>query len=433
MTTRKMSPPEKQGIERVIKNSLKKGTAPDIVKKYLYEQYDMFEQEEINTIFSYVVLQEDTKTDLEDIRGSLPVVMEKDLKHTRFERRWVAENLVPENGVVLIAGRSGTYKTYFAMHWAVCIASGKPIFGSFRTQKGRVVYIDEENDLCELTERMESIKAGMGLTEDLEIAFLSSEGIKIEERLEQIEDFLTKFEPSVIIVDTLRRVVTFEENDAGQVSAFFTDVIKPIIKKHGCTWIFLHHMRKSVQGKPTEYSGDMLRGSSELLNIPPFVFITKTFPNVQDRVAFIYEKTRGMRKPAPIMIQLNWRENPKSVQFENLGAAEEVLNRKEECAKRVLVWLQTQNKGEFSTEEVVGAMKAENFSKPTIEKALALLLERREVSKLRRGIYLNPYVSNTRNHPDGIDGSMVNMDNASIRPINTYTADGTDGRSNAEK
>ena len=163
------------------------------------------------------------------------------------------------------------------------------------------------------------------------------------------------------------------------------------------------------------------------------VLASEKVPSTQNRFIFRQIKARSAREQPPIMIELQWGEEGNSLEFENLGSAEEVLDRDEECAKRILVWIERENKGEFRTAQAVEAMKLEGFSKPTIERALRLLGEQGKLVRRRKGVYLNPYVSNPQNHPEGIDGSMESKDNASIKPIDTYIPDGTDGKSKAEE
>jgi hypothetical protein len=86
-----------------------------------------------------------------------------------------------------------------------------------------------------------------------------------------IEDF--KIE--VIVFDSLKRFIAFEENNADEVNKFYVNIIKPIMAKYNVTIILLHHAKKDVQGANDL---DMIRGSSDFVNLCDCILFNKRMP-----------------------------------------------------------------------------------------------------------------------------------------------------------
>src|SRR5262249_37625011 len=75
------------------------------------------------------------------------------------------------------------------------------------------------------------------------------------------------FDPEIIIVETFRRVLKGSENESGDVSAFWNNIL-PIIKA-GKTLLISHHMRKPRTKSEAEGQGGRNRerasGSTDIL------------------------------------------------------------------------------------------------------------------------------------------------------------------------
>ena len=68
---------------------------------------------------------------------------------------------LPAGSKSILAAWQGSYKTTLLLNWAVCVNNALPVFGRFDTSKGRVLYVDRENN-PELTNlRVEKIARGL--------------------------------------------------------------------------------------------------------------------------------------------------------------------------------------------------------------------------------------------------------------------------------
>ena len=58
--------------------------------------------------------------------------------------KWLIENLIPETGVGLISGASGSFKSFLAGYLGLCVANGRKFADQAETIKGRVLYAAHE-------------------------------------------------------------------------------------------------------------------------------------------------------------------------------------------------------------------------------------------------------------------------------------------------
>jgi len=338
---------------------------------------------------------------IEDLK-LLPVIWDKDLVDIHLEEmNWYVKGYIPEKSIVMWGGKRASFKSWSALHLAVALASGMPLFNKFETTKVSVLYIDEENGIETLKDRISKIKQGMGITESLEnLGYVSFEGIKLDriEWRDKINNFLTDHNPCVIIVDSFRRIISTEENDATEVNKVFTELIRPIIQEHNCTWILIHHLRKGVGGKAPEDIMDELRGSSELTNYADIVIIFTRPPKVQNRFIFREAKCRRAKEQPPYMIEMKWDETCNSLIFDTIGTAEEILDSVDVCCKRIMIYLEENNLTKFEAKDIKEPMKKEGFSRANVDRSLAVLVAQSKILRPKRGHYLR--ITDTLNDYD---------------------------------
>jgi RecA-family ATPase len=346
-----------------------------------------------------------------DIEPELSIIYDKDLKNLHTQKiKWLIKDILPENSINFLGGKRGTFKSFLGLHITYCLASGKLLFNTFETQKTKVLYLDEENGLALIKERSEKIKKGLEIDKDLEeVAFLSFANLKLDKKewIDQLESFLQEFQPKVVVVDSLRRFVRFDENEAGQVSRLFTEFLRPISQKHGLSWILLHHMRKGIGGKNPVDDMDELRGSSDLSNYADVILLLQRNRGSNDSVVLKQPKNRYQQEITSKVLRLEWESD--SLKIISMGDAEESIYADEVCAKMIISWMAENEIATFKTKDVLEAMKNEKQTKPTTERALKRLLEQGTLLKPQRGVYelsanlnLNDFIepSKHQNHQD---------------------------------
>lgn len=328
---------------------------------------------------------DETKTEVE----SLPTISEDDLSKMDIKPTvWLVDNLIPERAIVFLVGKSDSYKSLGVLELSLCISRGLLLFNKFSTVAGGVLYVDEENGLPMLKERLEKLKNGLGIVDSGNINFLSFENIKIDrlEWKERLEKTLEILQPKVVIVDSLRRIISFDENEARLTSELYTNVLKPLSEKYGVTWVLLHHMRKGISGRTSSNELDEVRGSSDFGNLADVVLLFNRPRGTIDRLVLKQVKCRGKRSIEPKLIQLVWNEDETSLKMEYVGDAEETIFADELCAKAIMSWVAEQQKASFETKEVFEVLKGQ-YAKATIHRALELLLNQNKIIRIKRGHY----------------------------------------------
>lgn len=150
---------------------------------------------------------------------------------------WFIEKLIPERSVTLLHGKGGLGKTWLCLQIAKAIAEGQE-FLSLKTKTRSVIYIDLENSLPLLIERIRKIDIRdvlfWHLSEDPRPPKLDSKNyIKYK-----------KFAPeSLLIFDTLRAAHDGDENSSKDM-AFVMGRLKEL-RELGFTILLNHHTGKA--------------------------------------------------------------------------------------------------------------------------------------------------------------------------------------------
>ena len=329
--------------------------------------------------------------------GELKIISDKDLDSSEYSKppAWLIKDIIPEGSCCVLAGKRASYKSFLALYIAYCLASGKPFLSTFNSTKTRVLYIDEENGPAILGQRRATIKKGLGLSGYFDVDFLSFAAVDLEREVNALKDYFEiRGVPGLIIVDSLRRVIGVAEDDAGQISEFFTKVIRPISTEYGCAWLFIHHNRKGAPGgrQPLDEL-DEVRGSSDLVNYADIVLAANRLSGDAGTLIFKQLKSRYSEELGPKLCKFEWDESG-ALRLTLLGDAEENLYLDEACAKVILEWMGENQLHEFHTKEVKDALRARKYASRTAERALTLLVSRHQLIKPKKGVYQpNPALS----------------------------------------
>ncbi|MEK9158357.1 MAG: AAA family ATPase, partial [Patescibacteria group bacterium] len=201
-------------------------------------------------------IQETNRT--KDNKTISPIHLSELFKKEFPEPEWTVEHLVPAGAITAVSGAPASYKTWVMIELAKTVARGENLFNTFKTTKGNVLIIDEENGERMFYDRFKKIEG----SDDLNIFLLSLDSFKLtSQTVQQLKDFCKKESIKLIIFDSLVRIHSGNENDAMDMSEVMGMLRQ--IAKEGITIIFTHHHRKSgiLRSNPSQ---DM-RGSSDIL------------------------------------------------------------------------------------------------------------------------------------------------------------------------
>jgi len=330
-------------------------------------------------------------------KTTLNVYTDSDLKDYQPEPvSWLIEDEIPKSEIGLLVGKRGMRKTFTALAQVISITSGKTFLGDKIPEKKKVLYIDEEGGQNEIAKRTKLIKAGMGITESLDISFLSFENLKLNNisspKYKIFEEFVLELKPDLIVVDTLQRILSIEvDRDNQGISEFFTGVVRSLTKRIGCSWLFIHHMRKGNSQYKPEDQLDEIRGGSELVNYCRFVLMCEEPKKTRAKeekslVVFSVLKMSNSQIPPAKVFEFISDEN--SIRMNYLGTPEEVLNTEAKIAGAIKNFiLEKEMTGEFRTKDILENWEQIGFKKSSLHIGLRWLESNQEIVKEKRGFW----------------------------------------------
>ena len=224
----------------------------------------------------------------------------KDGKTTRFLCRGHSAWLI---------GPSGIGKSSLLMFIAVSCCLGMPFFGVTPQRPLRVMIVQAENDMGDLSEMLKGLRDGFGMdffddsTDLLRENFVvkTSSGMIGEAFCQWMEREIINFRADIVFVDPLLSFAGIEVGRQDQASKLCRMWIDPILKRTGAVMISNHHTGKPEKknGKPQGpqsiyelmYSGI---GSSELVNWARAVMILQPTADGENAFRLTFAK-RGKR------------------------------------------------------------------------------------------------------------------------------------------
>jgi hypothetical protein len=197
--------------------------------------------------------------------GRVPLLSLGELREHSHASPWLIKHVLPGESIGMLYGGSGTFKSFIAIDMALHIAHGLPWLGR-RTRQGSVVYIAAEGGsglwprICawHRSRRLHYEKTPLHV---VPVALdLKTDAWRVVESaqakgLEQ---------PSLVIVDTLSQTFAGEENNAGEVAAYFREIGTRFRELWKCAVLIIHHTGHIATERP--------RGSSAMRANLDFMF-----------------------------------------------------------------------------------------------------------------------------------------------------------------
>jgi hypothetical protein len=158
--------------------------------------------------------------------------------------KWLIQDLVSLGDVTLLPGDPGLGKSWLTMGMCVAVAEGwTHLLHSEVKKQGRVLYVDGENPDDVVYHRLN--KLGLTNKGQQNIRYLWNQGIRLDRNAEEFLDEALDFEPELIVLDSLTRLHTKDENNNGEISALFNDGIQPLARETGAAVLLIHHTNKA--------------------------------------------------------------------------------------------------------------------------------------------------------------------------------------------
>lgn len=177
--------------------------------------------------------------------------------------RWVVDGMFCRGDVHLLIGEPGIGKSWLTMALATGVADKwDDYLGRRIVEHGRVLYLDEENPEDLVFDRF--TKLGMDVDAARNIRYINNENIRLDKSPEALIEEALEFDPTLIVLDSLSRFHTEDENNAGAMASLFSSSLKPLARDTGAAVVLIHHVNKSDGASSFRRS----RGSGDITASP---------------------------------------------------------------------------------------------------------------------------------------------------------------------
>jgi len=159
---------------------------------------------------------------------------------------FVIEGLLRVGGTTILIGEPKLGKSQMSLDLALAVSRGEA-FAGLATKKGRVIYYALEDGEDIVRDRVKS-RGLTGLDEDL---YIGTTPPVVEDSTALLEEHIDIFQPSMVIIDTLRAMSVStgkSENEASFADSIYR--IAKVARERGVAAIIVHHTVKATTGNP---------------------------------------------------------------------------------------------------------------------------------------------------------------------------------------
>lgn len=166
-------------------------------------------------------------------------------------QKWLIDGIIPCDAFGVIYGPSGSYKSFLALDMAASISSGEKWHDIDVDMQGTVLYIAAEGAAGLLQRQVaweNRRKVASGPLAVVRMAVHVDDPVMSAAFVLAAEQVAEKLDspPRLIVVDTMARSFSGEENSAKDVSAFISSLDRWRVKLGGCTVMVIAHTGKDI-------------------------------------------------------------------------------------------------------------------------------------------------------------------------------------------
>ncbi len=281
---------------------------------------------------------------------------------------WVTKPFAARGEVTLVYGVAGAMKSLFCLGVANGVATGRD-FAGVPCKKGTAVYLDAENGEYEVHRRVRSLSVSRK-----NLAIYDASGIHLVEDYEKVEAAVAENRgATLVILDSLRRLLPGTEENDSSVMADALGVCKLLAQRLDVAVVVIHHAKKD---------GENYRGSSAIGDQASILYRFKAVDGDLDlsRRVLVNEKMRIAPVPRDRYFRLGI-ENGKCVSGPSHPPGEEDIIAAGTLRETVLGVRESLQDGEPRSQSEIARKLGRVPSDGTIRRALEVLRERREVER----------------------------------------------------
>jgi hypothetical protein len=271
------------------------GTLPyiGIWRDGLPEGYDISDDEDCKEIDYAIKNKQKFEIIIPNKIGGFTIMTDKRTSTSQpAPTEWLIENILPMRFNSIIAGTTGSKKSFWTMQLGMSLANCELKFcgNKIHTEGLRVLYVDCENGNEEYIRRFHRIKKHMDWKDNGNWLGITKTGTT-EDIYETIHEICEKyFKPDLIIIDSLYNSTAEGDLSKSHPMSRITNQLVAYKEKYDATILVVHHFNK--WGDEFGLSMQRMSGSSVLQNwLEWCVLMTKT--NIPNFNLWTVGKTRG--------------------------------------------------------------------------------------------------------------------------------------------
>lgn len=173
---------------------------------------------------------------------------------------WVVDGILAKDSTSLVIAQPKVGKSELSRDLSASVARGESFLG-FNTKRGPVLLIPLEESRMVMKEKFKT----RGLSNSDNNLFIAKTGNR-ETIVEDLEEAIVKFNPTLVIIDTLQRVVGCD--DMNDYTKTYNKIMPftNLARKYKCHIMFIHHANKyGSPGQQSVLGSTGLPGSVDML------------------------------------------------------------------------------------------------------------------------------------------------------------------------
>jgi len=177
---------------------------------------------------------------------------------------WLVKRWIQSQALVMVHGPSGGGKTFVVLDWCLRMASGTEDWAGHKVRQGNVVYLAGEGHhglrgrVAAWKHHHKAGKLAMWLSKDGCDLNTPTGYLKVVEQVRMLQD-----RPNVIVVDTLHRFLSGDENSA-QDAKTMLDACNALMQEFNCSVILVHHTGVSEEAQHRARGSSAWRGALDI-------------------------------------------------------------------------------------------------------------------------------------------------------------------------
>lgn len=164
---------------------------------------------------------------------------------------YLVDKIIKKEGITVLYGPPGVYKTNLGL-WMSCLgADGKDIFGLKVKKPFKTLWIDEENGISGMKTKFSRIAGGIDFNNESSIddVILTADmnfNVLNEQSIQELKIKIRDDKPDLIAIDSIAKIFLEDERDEREVKRIFSN-LKQLMRHFHVSFLLIHHSRKIGQ------------------------------------------------------------------------------------------------------------------------------------------------------------------------------------------